>query len=101
VSTALIVACVVFASAAFGSAVATLTATATSTAMPTRTAQPEPTLTPSVAVPPTPSPTVPLALTSTPTVIAAPICCGDCDGSGEVTVDEVITSVNRVLFGCL
>ena len=27
-------------------------------------------------------------------------CCGDCDGDGEVTVDEVITAVNRTLTSC-
>ena len=27
-------------------------------------------------------------------------CCGDCNGDGAVTVDEVITTVNRTLTGC-
>jgi hypothetical protein len=27
-------------------------------------------------------------------------CCGDCDGNGHVTVDELVTSVNRLLDGC-
>lgn len=27
-------------------------------------------------------------------------CCGDCNGDGAVTVDEIITAVNRALNGC-
>jgi hypothetical protein len=27
-------------------------------------------------------------------------CCGDCDGSGDVTIDELITAVNNALNGC-
>lgn len=27
-------------------------------------------------------------------------CCGDCNGDGMVTVDEIITAVNRALAGC-
>jgi len=27
-------------------------------------------------------------------------CCGDCSGDGEVTVDEILTTVNRALGGC-
>jgi hypothetical protein len=27
-------------------------------------------------------------------------CCGDCNGDGQVTVDEILTSVNRALSGC-
>lgn len=27
-------------------------------------------------------------------------CCGDCDGSGNVTVDEIVTTVDAALHGC-
>jgi hypothetical protein len=27
-------------------------------------------------------------------------CCGDCNGDGQVTVDELVTAVNRALNGC-
>ena len=27
-------------------------------------------------------------------------CCGDCNGNNEVTIDEIITAVNRALDGC-
>jgi len=48
----------------------------------------EPTPMPTVAVP---TPTA----TATPTVVAA--CSGDCDGSNDVTVDEILTCVNAAL----
>jgi hypothetical protein len=28
-------------------------------------------------------------------------CCGDCDGDGQATVDEIVTVVNRALSGCV
>jgi len=31
---------------------------------------------------------------------AAAQCCGDCDGDGEVTINELITAVNNALNGC-
>ena len=31
---------------------------------------------------------------------AAGQCCGDCSGDGVVTINEVITAVNRALEGC-
>ena len=31
---------------------------------------------------------------------AAAQCCGDCDGSGEVTINELIIAVNNALNGC-
>ena len=31
---------------------------------------------------------------------AAAQCCGDCNGDNEVTVNEIITGVNRALTGC-
>jgi len=34
-------------------------------------------------------------------VVSAPAaCCGDCNADGEVRVDELVTGVNRLLFGC-
>jgi hypothetical protein len=32
--------------------------------------------------------------------ISAGCCCGDCNGNGAVTVDEILTSVNFALTGC-
>lgn len=32
--------------------------------------------------------------------VAAADCCGDCDGSGDVRVNELVTSVNNALGGC-
>ncbi len=37
-------------------------------------------------------------LTATAPVVAG--CCGDCNGDGQVTVDEIVTSVNWALNGC-
>jgi hypothetical protein len=31
---------------------------------------------------------------------AAAQCCGECDGNGEVVVNELVTAVNRALEGC-
>jgi hypothetical protein len=63
------------------------------TATPTSTAQltPTPTVTELLATP-TPSPTP----TETPLPEPSP-CAGDCDGSGDVTVDELVTGVNIAL----
>ena len=47
-----------------------------------------------------PTATAPSAPTETPTPETAPACCGDCDASGLVTVDELIRGVNHLLFGC-
>jgi DNA-binding beta-propeller fold protein YncE len=85
----------------------------TATGTPTRTATPTfrapatltPSATPSVTgtltpratatntPPPNPVPTD----TSTPTATATPLCLGDCNGSGEVTVDEIVKGVNIAL----
>jgi outer membrane protein assembly factor BamB len=59
------------------------------TSTPTRTATPSPTPSPR---PPTPTHT--LAATGTPTPRACP---GDCDGNGEVTIDELLAMVNIAL----
>jgi hypothetical protein len=44
--------------------------------------------------PPTPTPTSTSAPTATPTLV---VCAGDCDGSGRVTVDDLILAVNIAL----
>ena len=73
------------------------TVASTGTVMPTRTA----TVTPPATAEPTQTPTRPLP--STPTPPAAPSataglpCAGDCNGSGEVTIGELVTLVNIVL----
>jgi hypothetical protein len=69
----------------------TPSATATSTETPTCTATPTPTETPTH----TPTPSATSAPTATPSATAS--CAGDCDASGEVTVDEVLTLVNIAL----
>jgi hypothetical protein len=66
------------------------TSTATPSAPPTETLSP--TATPSSTATPSPSPTAP----ASPTPSAAR-CAGDCDGSGEVTVNELLTLVNIAL----
>jgi len=63
------------------------TSTPTETATPTATPSPSPSLSPSST--PTESPTL------TPT--ATPACAGDCDHSGEVTIDELLLLVNIAL----
>jgi len=65
----------------------TLTPTSTETATPTNTPSPSPSISPSST--PTESPTI------TPT--ATPACAGDCDHSGNVTIDELLTLVNIAL----
>jgi hypothetical protein len=86
----------------------TPTNTATDTPTATRTATRTPTNTPTAT--PTPTATHTLTATQTPTGTAtptpsptvsptpvAPQCVGDCDGSGDVTVNEIITMVNIAL----
>ncbi|MFI5395793.1 MAG: plastocyanin/azurin family copper-binding protein [Candidatus Binatia bacterium] len=47
---------------------------------------------------PTPTPSVAAATpTSTPTPSPTPVCVGDCNGNGQVTVDEILTMVNIAL----
>lgn len=70
---------------------ATPVLTATSTSIPA-TNTPLPTNTGTAA----PSATASASPTPTPTVGTTP-CVGDCDGSGAVTVDEIITGVNIAL----
>jgi hypothetical protein len=64
----------------------------------------QPTWTPTITAPPmdTPTPTPTGIATLTPTPTATPttliaLCAGDCDGSGDVTVDEIIILVNIAL----
>ena len=68
---------------------ATSTDTPSPTSTPTSTETP--TFTPTDTSTPTPSATL------APTVTPTPSCAGDCDGSGEVTVAEIITLVNVAL----
>jgi hypothetical protein len=35
-----------------------------------------------------------------PRYVGAQQCCGDCDGNGEVAIDEIIKAVSRALDGC-
>ena len=74
---------------------ATGTVAATATDTPTA---PEPTRT-ATATPTQPSTTgtATATATATATVTAGPGCVGDCDGSGEVTINELITMVNIAL----
>ncbi len=43
--------------------------------------------------------TPPFRVTSSGSTLK-PACCGDCNGDGQVTVDEILTSVNYALNGC-
>ena len=78
---------------------ATSTATATDTPIATSTATYSPTSTPTDTETPTATPTT----TATPsatlrvTLTPTPACPGDCNGSGEVSVPEIITLVNALL----
>lgn len=77
---------------------ATRTPTLPATTTPTRTESPLPTDTPTPTVPATSTPTETPTNNPTPTETAAPLpCAGDCDGSREVTVDEIIQLVNQAL----
>lgn len=65
---------------------------------PVPTPSPTPTATPPALPSETPSPTATPSSTATPSPTASPIrCTGDCDGSGEVTVDELLILVNIAL----
>jgi hypothetical protein len=75
------------------SATPTLTATGTSTLTPTSTDSPTPTGTETPTQSPTPPPSATLPPTLTPTVS----CAGDCDGSGTVTITEVVALVDIAL----
>lgn len=74
----------------------TVTATAESTDSPTATATASPTSSETPTETPAPPATdTPTQLaTFTPTVVA---CVGDCDGLGQVTIDELLTMVNIAL----
>ncbi len=57
---------------------------------------PTPTITLSPTITPTPTPVTP-SPTPTETAPPPPACLGDCDGDGQVTVDEIVTLVNIAL----
>ncbi len=44
--------------------------------------------------------TPPFRLTTVSSTTSGAACCGDCNGDGQVTVDEILTSVNYALNGC-
>jgi CSLREA domain-containing protein len=77
-------------------ATATTTHTATLTFTPTGPRTSTPTSTPSSTSTPTPTHTSTFSATFTPTATSFP-CVGDCDASGEVPVNELITMVNIAL----
>lgn len=88
--------------------VPTATATPSRTATPshTTTQQPTATGTPTASVTSTSTRTLILTATPTPTLTALPTqtltvtprpCVGDCDGSGDVTINELLTMVNVAL----
>ena len=71
-----------------------VTATATATSTPTHTWTNTSTVTPTRTPTATPSVTATATATTTPPSIR---CVGDCDGSGDVTIDELIKGVNIAL----
>ncbi|HUL98521.1 MAG TPA: CSLREA domain-containing protein [Mycobacterium sp.] len=86
----------------------TPTPTTTSSSTPTEIVTETPTATVSLSATETGTPTAPATPTASPTLTAPagptstrtaspPHCVGDCDGSGAVTVDELITLVNITL----
>ncbi len=75
-------------------ATATVSQTQTLTRGPTDTPSPTATIIPTTTPTPTGSPSQP---TVTPTATAITPCVGDCNGDGEVTVDELLTMVNIAL----
>ena len=44
--------------------------------------------------------TPPFHLVAGAPISAVPGCCGDCNGNGQVSIDEILTSVNAALLGC-
>jgi hypothetical protein len=75
---------------------ATGTGTATESATELATATPTPTESPS-APPPSATETATSTPTPTATAVPTPLCVGDCNGDGVVTVDELLTMVNIAL----
>ena len=75
------------------------TPSATPTVPSSRTRTPSATPTPSATQPRTPTLVVSATPSATPTPSPTPIltCAGDCNGSGQVTVDEILTMVNIAL----
>jgi len=70
--------------------------TATPTATPTPTATSDPP-TPTASVTATAVPTMPPTATATATPVMTPLCAGDCNGDGAVTVDEIVRGVTMAL----
>ena len=77
---------------ATGSVTPTPTATATGGVPPTATTTASPGATPTA----TPLPTT-VAASATPTATVPPVCAGDCNGDGQVRVEELVTLVNIAL----
>jgi len=78
---------------------ATSTATATETSIATSTATYTATATPTDTETPTGTPTTTATPSATlpPTLTPTPACAGDCNGSGEVSIPEIVTLVNALL----
>jgi subtilisin family serine protease len=81
---------------------ATPTPSWTLTPVPTNTPTSSPTHTAALTPSPTSTQTAPPTATQPPTVIVTatatpPLCTGDCDGDGAVTVDELVVGVNIAL----
>jgi CSLREA domain-containing protein len=74
-----------------------LTPTATVTRSPTATRTHTPTPTDTATATPTVTLTATQAATPTPSATPPPRCIGDCDDSGSVRVDEILTLVNMAL----
>ncbi len=78
----------------------TVTRTATATPSSTRTATRTPTATATSTATATPTQSAVATATQTvtePTPTAPPTCVGDCDGNGDVAIDELIRAVNIAL----
>lgn len=73
------------------------TATATPTSTPSATPTASPTVTPSSTSTPTATPSPTPTATPPPTATPTPPCPGDCDRSGEVTVNDLLTMINIAL----
>lgn len=87
--------------ACYRSPTPTATSTPTLTVTPTPPPTNTPTVTPTITITHTPAPTATSTPTPTPTpsptATAGRSCVGNCNGDGEVTVDEIIKGVNIAL----
>ncbi len=83
---------------AVGSATRTATSTATASVTPTQATSPAATVTPAATASVTPSTHATITPSPTPTDTPAAVpCVGDCDGSCNVEINELITGVNIAL----